>query len=794
MKRQAFQYGEIRDEHDNIIQAGSYGKKSPFANKDNTAILDYIINNFQALFDMISGAYVYVDTEESLPETGDEFKFYVTKDDGKTYRWDGEGYVLVTASVDGLSAYEIAVQKGFEGSEDEWLASLTCTITSATVDNHGNMILHLNNGQSVTTPLQPIIEAMQYVEQAKQSAAQASQSASEASRSAVEAKTSETTAQDSADKAKESENNAKTSEEAAKASEISAQNSEDAANASATAAKESETNAAQLALTANAAKDVAQESANSATESETNAAESASNALKSEGDAADSAKLAQEWAESSESPSNEVDSDSDTGKTQSSKTWALYSKGKALYVDKYATAAKESETNAAVSEANAKQYRDEILSNVDKVTQAVSNAQTYETNAKKSADSAAASASAANQSASNASASESHAAQSETNAQLALTESQKIAQQVEEALKKVTGASKYCGSVDNYSELEEKNNNVGDIWNVANEDKEHGIKAGDNVIWNGESWDNLSGFIDLSNYPTNLDVAKAIVSVTYSGASITFIHKDSSQTTVTLNDVEHAMSANQDGDGNNIVDTYETKNDADTKHTEIQNSIGNIEDGTTIVGKSKNALSCEWTNVSNKPNFSTVAISGSYNDLTDAPSPIDTSGFATLAGTQTFTGNNTFQGTFTVTTSKTSASGSPSSDNHISNKKYVDDTVNNVVTNITNGTTIVGKAKDSLSCEWTNVKNKPTLAAVATSGSYGDLKDTPAPIDTSGFATLAGTQTLTGNKTFTGTTIFNGVVTVGAPVSDASATPKKYVDDAIETAISNIVNGDEVAY
>ena len=40
------------------------------------------------------------------------------------------------------------------------------------------------------------------------------------------------------------------------------------------------------------------------------------------------------------------------------------------------------------------------------------------------------------------------------------------------------------------------------MWNITNADSSHGIKAGDNVVWNGTSWDNQGGTVDLSNYYT----------------------------------------------------------------------------------------------------------------------------------------------------------------------------------------------------------------------------------------------------------------------------------------------------
>lgn len=54
MKPQTFQHGEIWDENDNIIKAGAYGKNTAFANKTNDGILDYIINNFEWLYDKVA--------------------------------------------------------------------------------------------------------------------------------------------------------------------------------------------------------------------------------------------------------------------------------------------------------------------------------------------------------------------------------------------------------------------------------------------------------------------------------------------------------------------------------------------------------------------------------------------------------------------------------------------------------------------------------------------------------------------------------------------------------------------
>ena len=66
MKPQAFQPGELRDEYDQIIRAGAYGKKTPFVNSDNSAILDYIINNFDALYAQIPNGRAYVKSVNNI--------------------------------------------------------------------------------------------------------------------------------------------------------------------------------------------------------------------------------------------------------------------------------------------------------------------------------------------------------------------------------------------------------------------------------------------------------------------------------------------------------------------------------------------------------------------------------------------------------------------------------------------------------------------------------------------------------------------------------------------------------
>ncbi len=50
MKPQTFQHPEIRDENDNIIHPGAFGKNTPFCTKNNDGILDYIANDLEYLY------------------------------------------------------------------------------------------------------------------------------------------------------------------------------------------------------------------------------------------------------------------------------------------------------------------------------------------------------------------------------------------------------------------------------------------------------------------------------------------------------------------------------------------------------------------------------------------------------------------------------------------------------------------------------------------------------------------------------------------------------------------------
>lgn len=139
---------------------------------------------------------------------------------------------------------------------------------------------------------------------------------------------------------------------------------------------------------------------------------SETNAHTSETNSEISHQNAKKWAETTESPDGEADTDSTTGKTQSSRSWALYSKAKAQEAATYATNAKTSETNAKASETNAKTSETKAATSEANAKASETNAKTSETKASASASSSASSASASATSATNAKTSETNAANS----------------------------------------------------------------------------------------------------------------------------------------------------------------------------------------------------------------------------------------------------------------------------------------------------------------------------------------------------------------------------------------------
>lgn len=139
---------------------------------------------------------------------------------------------------------------------------------------------------------------------------------------------------------------------------------------------------------------------------------SATQASDSERASLASANLAEAWATSTTSPDNIADAESATGKTQSSRSWALFSKSKAQEASTSATNAHASETKAKTSETNTKISETNAKSSETNAKTSETNAKTSETNAKTSETNASYSEMSAHASEQNARTSETNAANS----------------------------------------------------------------------------------------------------------------------------------------------------------------------------------------------------------------------------------------------------------------------------------------------------------------------------------------------------------------------------------------------
>lgn len=148
------------------------------------------------------------------------------RDDADAGKFDGKDGADGADGVDGKSAYELAVENGFVGKEQEWLESLRY--------DHSE-------------------EFTKLAEQVKQDSVSASNSAQAASRSATNAASSEA--------------NAKRSENASKQSEVNAKQSETNAEKSAEATKSSEANAKVSEMEAKKSEESAKQSADYAAQS-----------------------------------------------------------------------------------------------------------------------------------------------------------------------------------------------------------------------------------------------------------------------------------------------------------------------------------------------------------------------------------------------------------------------------------------------------------------------------------------------------------------------------------------------
>lgn len=228
----------------------------------------------------------------------------------------------------------------------------------------------------------------------------------------------------------------------------------------------------------------------------------------------------------------------------------------------------------------------------------------------------------------------------------------------------LTTVYRYKGSVATYADLPTTGQKVGDVWNVETADPDHGIKAGDNVAWDGAQWDILGGNHDLSGYAqlnlantfTALNTFRANIAVSNGTAagsqgqiilgnkpqSATVQANIISSTTGALNYIATESTGHYFKIGNNTASTSITTNESETailSHNAFEFArITNVGVAKWL-GNANTATKLETARTING-----VAFDGTKDITIEAGG----GGDVTAAGDNNFTGTNTFNKPITV--------------------------------------------------------------------------------------------------------------------------------------------------
>lgn len=229
----------------------------------------------------------------------------------------------------------------------------------------------------------------------------------------------------------------------------------------------------------------------------------------------------------------------------------------------------------------------------------------------------------------------------------------------------LTTVYQYKGSVATYADLPTTGQKVGDVWNVETADPDHGIKAGDNVAWDGAQWDILGGNHDLSGYAqlnlantfTALNTFRANIAVssgTTAGSQGQIILGTKpklatvqaniiSSTTGALNYIATENAGHYFKIGNNTASTSITTNKSETailSHNALEFArITNVGVAKWL-GNANTATKLETARTING-----VAFDGTKDITIEAGGG---GGDVTAAGDNNFTGTNTFNKPITV--------------------------------------------------------------------------------------------------------------------------------------------------
>lgn len=228
----------------------------------------------------------------------------------------------------------------------------------------------------------------------------------------------------------------------------------------------------------------------------------------------------------------------------------------------------------------------------------------------------------------------------------------------------LTTVYQYKGSVATYADLPTTGQKIGDVYNVETADPDHGIKAGDNVAWDGAQWDILGGNHDLSGYAQlnaantftaantfNSNIVVRAATAAGSAGIITLGEKPSDKTEQCL--------INAAGNGNLILQASENRIVALQSGSVPQWSVVSDEANTKTSAYLHSNLAATYTpatgvvwegNANTATKLATArTINGvPFDGTKDITIEAGGGGDVTAAGDNNFTGTNTFNKPITV--------------------------------------------------------------------------------------------------------------------------------------------------
>lgn len=387
-----FQYLEQRDTQDAITKEGVVSKKTPFATADNAGIYDTIAENFRYLKDELDNI---TDTGE-LSSIRDEVK-----------------NMYEQMKTDGNFGEVAAKAQAQEALKQAKAAAESASKASASEQNVQNNTVVANNLlEDVKTK---ISETKSMLDRIKERA------------KAGEAKLQE---------AETREQNVRTMEESVKASETNVVSMTSEVNSALTEIRTSKKNV--------------EDNTDAVQRNTTEVQGLTTETRDHEAKAKESATVAQKWAQATDSPDGVVDIESPSGKTESSRSWAIESKKKATDAIKALEAVKD--LHATVMSAK------EVAVKAEQSAKAI-----------------------------------------QSIVDVAMGTAQQALADIQAIQKTIVSSVAWKGVVESYSDLPQ-NPERGWIYCIKTANEEHNVRAGDCLIWNGTSWDNAGKFVDMTQF------------------------------------------------------------------------------------------------------------------------------------------------------------------------------------------------------------------------------------------------------------------------------------------------------